>query len=114
MSFAGCWHRGLLCAAAALFLGTWALAQEPSEDKGKEKPTVKTAADKEFDRQVNQAIDKGVKFLRGIRQGGGGGAGSPAMGEVALVGLAWSKRASRQRTRPFATWRTTSAGRRSV
>jgi hypothetical protein len=89
MSFAGCWQRAALCAAAALLLGSWGLAQDPGEPKDKEKPKakVKTAADKEFDKQVNAAIDKGMAYLRGIL-GGGGGEGLQPKGVAPLVGLA--------------------------
>src|SRR5262249_16971752 len=89
MNFAGCWQRAVLCAAAALLLGSWGLAQDPGEPKDKEKPKekVKTAAQKEFDKQANAAIDKGVKYLRGLL-GAVGGEGLQPKGVAPLVGLA--------------------------
>jgi hypothetical protein len=81
MTFAHCWHRAILCAAAVLLLAPAA----PAQGKGAKKE------DQEFAKQVNEAIDKGVKYLRGLQNADDGtwpGANVHQLGLTSLAGLA--------------------------
>src|SRR4051812_658688 len=60
MNLAGYW-RAVLSAAAALLLGCPGWAQGP----GKAEEAKLTKEQQAFAKQVNDAIDKGVKYLRG-------------------------------------------------
>ena len=88
MRFTGGWQRAVLGAAVSLLLGAWAFGQEPGKAgaKGKAKDKDQKAARREFDKQVNEAIDKGIKYLRKAQGGDRNWGGS--MGVTALAAMA--------------------------
>jgi len=86
MNLAGYW-RAVLSAAAALLLGCPGWAQGP----GKAEEAKLTKGQQAFAKQVNQAIDKGVKYVRGLQQADGSWPRSvpkQQVGATALAGLA--------------------------
>jgi hypothetical protein len=108
MRYRGCWQRAVLGAAVALLLAVWTLAQGPVKGaaqeaksdqkpgksrepappaKGDKKPDPEQEAQakNEFNKQVNQAIDGGVKYLRGLQKADGSW---QHVGGTALAGLA--------------------------
>ncbi len=99
MQRAGWWRRLALCAAVVLLTGSWAGGQEKAKVKEKAKEPEKKeiltpqqkaqqkAKEEAFKKQVNEAIDRGLKHLRSIQRADGTWP-SGFIGATALAGLA--------------------------
>jgi hypothetical protein len=83
MPCTGCWQRAALGAAAVLVLGPWASGQD---QKPRDKAT--RPEDKAFTGQVDQAVARAAKYLRGLQKPDGSWPHYQPTGATAMAGLA--------------------------
>jgi hypothetical protein len=90
MNFPGCWQRISLAALAVFLLSPLARGQgkEGAKPAQKGEKQANNAAQKAFALQVNAAIDKGAKYLRGLQQADGSWPRKQKMGMTAFAALA--------------------------